>query len=162
MWCRKTYTRPPPAPRSPHELIKHQASTAVCAGGARNSVPKKEDYNYARSRYTLSPDALVFVPRYTTFCSGLPPKTPDTPAPSRVGGSSASCQNAKSARPPSITTSPHRCSRSATPLTRRAQAHYARCLFAPRACRCARSRRAKDMQQQRPRACCLAPSLCQC
>ena len=43
---------------------------------------------------------------------------------------------------------------------RRAQAHCAR--SSSRELADARSRRAKEMQQQRPRACCLAPSLGQC
>ena len=91
------------------------------------------------------------------------PQRPPT-RPSRVCGSSAPAQKPKMrkapGRQPSITASPHGWSRSAAPLTRRAQAHCAR--SSSRELADARSRRAKEMQQQRPRTCCLAPSLGQC
>ena len=86
---------------------------------------------------------------------GPPPRPPTRP--SRVCGSSAPAQNdfrkmrKAPGRHPSITASPHGWSRSAAPLTRRAQAHCAR--SSSRELADARSRRAKDMQQQRPRAC---------
>ena len=93
------------------------------------------------------------------------PQRPPT-RPSRVCGSSAPPKKPKMrkapGRHPSITASPHGWSRSAAPLNRRAQAHCAR--SSSRELADARSRRAKEMQQQRPqpRACCLAPSLRQC
>ena len=87
----------------------------------------------------------------------LPQRPPHTPPP-RLG-SSAPAQNAKSAWPPSIhhhqPTSLLAMSGAAHPPS--AQAHCAR--SSPRELADALSRRAKDMQQQRPRACCLAPSL---
>ena len=104
----------------------------------------------------VSPDALICVSPKKSM--DLPQRPPHTP-PSRVCGSSAPAQNAKSAWPPSIhhhqPTSLLAMSGAAHPPS--AQAHCAR--SSPRELADALSRRAKDMQQQRPRACCLAPSL---
>ena len=110
----------------------------------------------------VSPDALICV-RLPKKSMGLPPKDhPDTPLPRAACGSSAPAQNAKSAWPPAIhhhqPTSLLAMSGAAHPPS--AQAHCAR--SSPRELADALSRRAKDMQQQRPRACCLAPSLRQC
>ena len=90
------------------------------------------------------------------------PQRPPT-RPSRVCGVHRLLPKMRKApgRHPSLPASPHGWSRSApAPLTRRAQAHCAR--SSSRELADARSRRAKEMQQQRPRACCLAPSLGQC
>ena len=80
----------------------------------------------------VSPDALICVRPEKSM--GLPPKTPDTP--SRVSGSSAPAQNAKSAWPPSIH---HRQPTWLVAISGAAHppsASALRSLFAPRACRC--------------------------
>ena len=107
----------------------------------------------------VSPDALILsLPKKSM---DLPQKTPDTPLP-RQRFIGLLRQNAKSAWPPSIhhhqPTWMLAMSGAAHPPS--AQAHCAR--SSPRELADALSRGAKDMQQQRPRACCLAPSLRQC
>ena len=77
------------APRAPVE----QASTAR---GARNFVPKK--VRLREEPLHPQPDALICV--RTKKSMDLPQRPPARP--SRVCGSSAPAQNAKSARPPSI------------------------------------------------------------
>ena len=136
------------APRAPVE----QASTAR---GARNFVPRKSK----RGPSCVPLGKASLGKTRPSFCGKL--------ACSQRGETFGAVigllrQNAKSGRPPSIhhhkPTSLLAMSGAAHPPS--AQAHCAR--SSPRELADALSRRAKDMQQQRPRACCLAPSLRQC